>query len=69
MGPATRAGLPALREGSTGQFVKLYQSALYFNGYDSSPFNGTYSSQVKYQVAEFQRFVKLIPPGTVDLRT
>ncbi|GIN91599.1 hypothetical protein J22TS1_26500 [Siminovitchia terrae] len=69
VGPGTRAGLPTLREGSTGQFVKLFQYALYFNGYDASPFNGTYSSQVKYQVAEFQRFVKLIPTGTADLTT
>ncbi|HLR10257.1 MAG TPA: glycoside hydrolase domain-containing protein, partial [Sporosarcina sp.] len=69
VGPATRAGLPILREGNSGQFVKLFQYALYFNNFDSSPFTGVYSSKVRYEVLEFQNFTLLSPSGTVDLQT
>ncbi|MGG4266516.1 glycoside hydrolase domain-containing protein [Peribacillus simplex] len=69
IGPATKDGLPTLREGSTGQFVTLFQYALYFNGFDSSPFNGTYGSSVKSQVVEFQKFTKLGSDGIAGKST
>lgn len=69
VGPATKAGLPVLNEGKSGQFVKLFQYALFFNNFDASPFNGVYESNVKNAVLAFQKFTLLTPSGTADLQT
>lgn len=69
IGPATKDGLPTLKEGSSGRFVTLFQYALYFNGFDSSPFNGIYGSSVKSQVIEFQKFTKLGSDGIAGKST
>ncbi|OVE34461.1 peptidoglycan-binding protein, partial [Priestia aryabhattai] len=69
VGPATREGLPTLKEGSSGRFVTLFQYALYFNGYDSSPFSGSFNSLVKSKVIEFQKFTLLGSDGIAGKQT
>ncbi|MBO0587613.1 MULTISPECIES: glycoside hydrolase domain-containing protein [unclassified Sporosarcina] len=63
IGPATTAGLPTLLVGSRGNFVKLFQYALYVNNYDSGTFDGIYGTGVKSAVTEFQKFVGLDADG------
>ncbi|WP_257475435.1 peptidoglycan-binding protein [Bacillus sp. FDAARGOS_1420] len=56
IGPATKAGLPILKVGSSGRFVTLFQYALYFNGYDSGSgsFSTTYNANIESAVRAFQ---------------
>lgn len=69
IGPATTAGLPTLTVGSKGNFVKLFQYALYVNNYDSGVFDGIYGNGVKAAVTEFQRFVGLEADGIAGKQT
>ena len=69
IGPATKDGLPILKEGSSGRFVTLFQYALYFNGYDSSPFSTTYNNLVVNKVKEFQGFTLLPVDGVANKST
>ncbi|QPQ36786.1 glycoside hydrolase domain-containing protein [Lysinibacillus sp. JNUCC-52] len=69
IGPATKDGLPILKEGSSGRFVTLFQYALYFNGYDSSPFSTTYNSIIVNKVKEFQEFILIPVDGVANKST
>ena len=69
IGPATKDGLPILKEGSSGRFVTLFQYALYFNGYDSSPFSTTYNALIVNKVKEFQGFTLLPVDGVANKST
>ncbi|WP_082824307.1 glycoside hydrolase domain-containing protein [Rossellomorea marisflavi] len=69
VGPMTRDRLPILSSGSTGNFVKLLQYALYVNGFDPGIFNGYYGSAVRQAVTEFQRFCLLPVNGVVGQET
>ncbi|MEK4488030.1 glycoside hydrolase domain-containing protein [Psychrobacillus sp. FSL H8-0484] len=69
IGPATTAGLPTLMVGSKGNFVRLFQYALYVNNHDSGVFDGIYGNGVKAVVAEFQRFVGLVADGIAGKQT
>ncbi|MGF9977343.1 glycoside hydrolase domain-containing protein [Viridibacillus arvi] len=69
IGPATKDGLPILKEGSSGRFVTLFQYALYFNGYESSPFSTTYNATITNKVKEFQRFTLLPVDGVANKST
>ncbi|MGY3190522.1 glycoside hydrolase domain-containing protein [Lysinibacillus sp. TE18511] len=69
IGPATKDGLPILKEGSSGRFVTLFQYALYFNGYDSSPFSTTYNAIIVNKVKEFQGFTLLSVDGVANKST
>lgn len=61
VGPTTRERLPTLMLGNRGNFVKLFQYALYFNRYDPGVFDGIYGNGVKNAVMGFQEFVALSP--------
>ncbi|MBW3496248.1 glycoside hydrolase domain-containing protein [Bacillus sp. FDAARGOS_1420] len=69
VGPATKAGLPILKVGSSGRFVTLFQYALYFNGYDSGSFSTTYNANIESAVRAFQEFILLPKDGIVDKST
>lgn len=69
IGPATTAGLPTLSVGSKGNFVRLFQYALYVNNYDSGVFDGIYGNGVKAVVSEFQKFVGLGADGIAGKQT
>lgn len=69
IGPATTAGLPTLNLGSSGNFVKLFQYALYVNNFDPGAFDGQYGSGVKSIVAKFQQFVGLTADGIAGKQT
>ncbi|SDZ11225.1 Peptidoglycan-binding (PGRP) domain of peptidoglycan hydrolases-containing protein [Evansella caseinilytica] len=69
VGPATRAGLPTLSVGSSGQFVKLFQYALKFNERNVTSFNGVYNEALKNIVIDFQRFTMLDADGIAGRQT
>lgn len=69
IGPATTAGLPILQVTSKGNFVKLFQYALYVNNYDTGDFDGIFGLNVKSKVIEFQNFIKLDADGIVGTQT
>ncbi|MFD5261190.1 glycoside hydrolase domain-containing protein [Bacillus wiedmannii] len=69
IGPATRDGLPTLKEGSSSRFVTLFQYALYFNGYDSGSFSTTYNANLVNKVKEFQTFTLLPVDGVANKGT
>ncbi|MBM7597690.1 peptidoglycan hydrolase-like protein with peptidoglycan-binding domain [Virgibacillus halotolerans] len=69
IGPKTIERLPILDIGSSGNFVKLFQYALYFNGYDSGEFDGVYGTGIKNTTAEFQKFVGLDEDGSAGKQT
>lgn len=69
IGPATIAGLPTLSLGSSGNFVELFQYALYVNNYDPGSFNGDFSSVVQNTVREFQSFTELPVDGIANKQT
>ncbi|MEI5908209.1 glycoside hydrolase domain-containing protein [Bacillus spongiae] len=69
VGPLTTNSLPTLRIGSSGQFVKLFQYALYVNHFDPGPFDGYYGENVKVAVTAFQAFVGLPPDGIGNIQT
>ncbi|PEM41877.1 glycoside hydrolase domain-containing protein [Bacillus toyonensis] len=69
IGPATRDGLPTLKEGSSSRFVTLFQYALYFNGYDSGSFSTTYNAAITNKVKEFQGFTLLPVDGVANKAT
>ncbi|WP_028402235.1 glycoside hydrolase domain-containing protein [Ectobacillus panaciterrae] len=69
IGPATKDGLPILKEGSSGRFVTLFQYALYFNGYDSGSFSTTYNATIANKVKEFQGFTLLPVDGVANKST
>ena len=69
IGPATKNGLPILKVGSSGRFVTLFQYALYFNGYDSSPFSTTYNASIESAVKKFQEFTLLPQDGVANKST
>lgn len=69
VGPTTRILLPTLNVGSRGAFVKLFQYALYVNGYDPGAFDGIYGNGVRSKVIEFQDFCKLTPDGIAGRQT
>ncbi|HHW37103.1 MAG TPA: DUF1906 domain-containing protein [Bacillales bacterium] len=69
VGPTTRDRLPTLMVGSRGDFVKLFQYALYVNGFDSGVFDGIYGTGVKNTVINFQNFVRLTPDGIAGKQT
>ncbi|MFI6528911.1 glycoside hydrolase domain-containing protein [Streptomyces uncialis] len=74
-GPGTQDGVRSqalLEAGSADgarQFVRLFQAAMRFNGWDVA-FDGRYSQALAHTVAEFQRFARLLPAhGGGDFRT
>jgi peptidoglycan hydrolase-like protein with peptidoglycan-binding domain len=77
IGPATRAGIQAqgyVSEGSadtTKHWVRLFQSALAFNGYSNrwGDGGGTFSSDLTRIVSTFQRFCMLPDTGAGDYQT
>lgn len=69
VGPTTRDLLPTLTVGSRGDFVKLFQYALYVNGFDPGVFDGIYGTGVKNAVINFQNFVKLTADGIAGRQT
>ncbi|WP_347835842.1 glycoside hydrolase domain-containing protein [Gracilibacillus sp. JCM 18860] len=70
VGPSTRALLPTLSVGSSGTFVKLFQYALYFNGYDVGAFDGgVYGNSTKQTVMNFQEFTALTVDGIAGKQT
>lgn len=69
VGPTTQSRLPTLSVGSTGSFVKLFQYALYTNGFDPGEFNGSYGEDVKSVVMSFQEFCMLTVDGIADKQT
>ncbi|MEI4803985.1 glycoside hydrolase domain-containing protein [Bacillus sp. FJAT-51639] len=69
IGDATKAGLPILKEGSSGRFVTLFQYALYFNGYDSGSFSTTYNTAIADKVKVFQEFTLLPKDGVANKST
>jgi peptidoglycan hydrolase-like protein with peptidoglycan-binding domain len=69
VGPTTRSLLPTLRVGSTGNFVKLYQYALYVNGFDPGIFDGIYGNGVKNTTMAFQSFCMLGVDGIAGKQT
>ncbi|PWR09354.1 hypothetical protein DKT68_12385 [Micromonospora acroterricola] len=78
VGPGTKAGLRSqayVREGSVDNgergFVRLFQAALTFNGYDGhwSSSAGTFDSRIEFAVKHFQEFTKLPQSGAGDYQT
>lgn len=69
VGPTTRDRLPTLTVGSSGNIVKLFQYALYVNGFDPGIFDGLYGTEVKNTVINFQTFVKLATDGIAGKQT
>lgn len=69
VGPSTRRLLPTLSVGSSGDFVKLFQYALYVNGFDPGAFDGIYGSGVRAKVMDFQRFCILDADGIAGRQT
>ncbi|ESU34091.1 hypothetical protein G3A_02915 [Bacillus sp. 17376] len=69
VGPTTRDRLPTLSLGSSGNFVKLLQYALYVNRFDPGAFDGYYGSAVKQTVLNFQSFCMLPADGVTGKQT
>ncbi|RBP86543.1 peptidoglycan hydrolase-like protein with peptidoglycan-binding domain [Cytobacillus firmus] len=69
VGPTTRDRLPTLSLGSSGNFVKLLQYALYVNGFDPGAFSGIYDSAVRQAVLSFQSFCMLPADGVTGKQT
>ncbi|RSK43109.1 glycoside hydrolase domain-containing protein [Bacillus canaveralius] len=69
VGPSTTDRLPTLSVGSSGNFVKLFQFALYLNNFDPGAFNSQYDTSVKTTVIEFQKFTILTPDGVAGKQT
>ncbi|MCA0174578.1 glycoside hydrolase domain-containing protein [Bacillus sp. RAR_GA_16] len=69
VGPSTRNGLPTLNTGVQGNFVKLFQYALYVNNFDPGAFDGIYGQGVKNTVIDFQNFVGLTADGIAGKQT
>lgn len=69
VGPSTRALLPTLVVGNSGIFVRLFQFALYFNGYDVGTFDGIYGNGTKGTVMSFQEFTALDADGIAGKQT
>ncbi|WP_052226932.1 glycoside hydrolase domain-containing protein [Microbacterium mangrovi] len=73
-GPGTKAGLKAQAGVSVGSsdgsknWVRLYQGALRFNGYDSA-FDGAFRSGTRDATLAFQSFAALTASGAGDYRT
>ncbi|WP_193065140.1 glycoside hydrolase domain-containing protein [Oceanobacillus oncorhynchi] len=65
VGPSTRELLPTIGVGNAGIFVRLFQYALYFNGYDVGALDGIYGEGMKQTVIEFQEFTALDADGIV----
>lgn len=69
VGPTTTNLLPNLSKGSTGNFVKLLQYALYVNGFDPGEFDGSFGAGVQQAVRNFQTFSILSVDGNVGKQT
>ncbi|PLR75282.1 hypothetical protein CU633_21905 [Bacillus sp. V3-13] len=69
VGPTTKSLLPTLSVGSSGNFVKLFQYALYVNGFDPGTFDGIYDNEVKETVMDFQAFCMLNVDGVAGKQT
>ena len=69
IGPATRNGLPTLRQGMTNEFVKLFRYSLHFNDYPTGSLSSTFDSALKNKVIEFQSFTKLGADGIAGKQT
>lgn len=69
VGPTTKNLLPTLSVGSSGNFVKLFQYALYVNGFNPGTFDGIYDNQVKGTVVNFQAFCMLNADGVAGKQT
>jgi len=73
-GPGTQAGIKSkglVSSGSrdtTRSFVRLFQSALTFNGYEA-PFDGAFGDSTAAVVRSFQSFAELSTTGAGDFRT
>ncbi|KLA23600.1 glycoside hydrolase domain-containing protein [Bacillus cereus] len=65
VGDMTKEKLPILNVGSSGNFTKLLQYALYFNGFDPGAFDGVYDNRVKDVIMKFQSFAALRPTDGV----
>ncbi|WP_429861698.1 glycoside hydrolase domain-containing protein [Enterococcus faecalis] len=64
-GPGTTAKTPTLTVGSTGNFVKILQWALYVNGFNQSAvFSGSFTSYIAAEVENFRLFMNLPPYNT-----
>ncbi len=69
VGPTTRNLLPTLKVGSSGNFVKLLQYALYVNDFDPGAFDGYYGNGMKETVMNFQSFCMLNADGIANKQT
>lgn len=73
-GPGTQAGIKSSALVSTGSrdsgkaFVRLFQAALTFNGYEA-PFDGVFGASTATVVRAFQSFAELGGNGSGDYRT
>ncbi|APC65579.1 hypothetical protein AAV35_004485 [Salimicrobium jeotgali] len=70
-GPSTQSLLPTLQVGDadgTDNFVRLFQAAMRFNGYDVS-FDGQFDANLSSKVKDFQSFTKLTVNGQADFQT
>ena len=64
-GPGTTAKTPTLTVGSTGNFVKILQWALYVNGFNQSAvFSVSFTSYTAAEVENFRLFMNLPPYNT-----
>lgn len=74
-GPGTQSGLQTYgvfgtgASDSTRKLVQLYQGALRFNGYSSTPFNGTFDSATSTNTTTFQSFTELSTTGSANFGT
>lgn len=74
IGPATEGALKTtayVSSGSTGSWVRLFQCAVAFNGYDNhwGDNGGTYNSDLAGTVTAFQKFCALDANGAGDYET
>jgi peptidoglycan hydrolase-like protein with peptidoglycan-binding domain len=74
-GPGTQSGLQTYGNFSVGavdstrKLIRLFQGALRFNGYGSTPFTGTYDTATSSQTATFQAFAQLAGSGSSNFGT
>lgn len=67
-GPGTTNLTPTLKQGDTGNFVKILQWALYVNGfYQDGDFDGIYGTGVAQAVSSFRSFMGLADGTTANL--
>ena len=67
-GPGTIAATPTVKEGASGDIVRIIQYGLYVNGFYEGSFDGEFGSAVADAVIKFRKFMNLPPfTSTTDL--